>query len=93
MTCVCFLHIFLLYNRKRMETGTLDVKRGSVCALVGYQWCGGLYSARAAISTDGCPPQTPRLGRHKSFWTSLKFYKALVSTWRLIGHFSKAGRL
>jgi hypothetical protein len=26
--------------------------RGSVCALVGYQWRGGSYSAGAAILTD-----------------------------------------
>jgi len=40
-----------------MEFRTLDIKHGSVCALVGYQWCGGLYFAAAAISTDICPPQ------------------------------------
>jgi hypothetical protein len=84
--------IFFLCNRKRTESGTPDVKRGSVCALVGYQWCGELHFAGAAISTDGCPPQTPRRDRPKSFWTSSVLYKMLVSTWRLIVHFSKAGR-
>jgi hypothetical protein len=33
--------IFWLYNRKGTESGTPDLKRGSVCALVSYRWCGG----------------------------------------------------
>jgi hypothetical protein len=104
--CLCFEHlhyrdfvwllpasyIFLLCNRKRTESGTPDVKRGSECALVGYQWCVGLYFAGAAILTDGCPPQTPKRGRYKSFWTSLMLCKGLVSTWRLIVHFWKVSR-
>jgi len=32
-----------------MESGTPDVKRGSVCALVVYQWCRGLYFTGAAV--------------------------------------------
>jgi hypothetical protein len=84
-------YIFLLYNRKRTESGTPDVKRGSVCVLVSYQWCGGLYFAGNAISTGGCPPQTPRLDRHKSFWTLLRLYRGLISIWHLIVHFSKVG--
>jgi hypothetical protein len=42
LTSACFC-IFLLCNYKRTDSGMSDVKRGSVCALVGYQWCGGLY--------------------------------------------------
>jgi hypothetical protein len=49
MTSACFLHI-LLCNHKRPEFGISDVNLGSVCALVGYQWCGGLYFTGAAIS-------------------------------------------
>jgi len=85
-------HIFLLCNHRRTESGTPDVKRESVCALVGYQWCAGLYFAGAAILTDVCPPQTPMRGRRKSFCTSLRLYKGLLSTWRLIVHFSKVSR-
>jgi hypothetical protein len=84
--------IFMLCNHRRTESGMSDVKRGSVCSLVGY-WCwGGLYFTGAAVLTDGCPPRTPRRGRHKSFWISLMLYKGLVWTWRLIGHFSKVSR-
>jgi hypothetical protein len=39
-------YILLLYNRKRTEPGTPDVKRGSECALVSYKWCGGLFCRR-----------------------------------------------
>jgi len=59
----------LLCNRKRTEFGTPDVEHGSVCALVSYQWCGGLYFTGAAVLTVGCPHQTPRRGTHISFWT------------------------
>jgi hypothetical protein len=104
--CLCFGHlhyrefvrllptsyIFLLCNHRRTKSGVFNVKRWSVCALVGHQWCGGLYFAGATILTDGCPPLPPRLGRHKSFWTSLMLYKGLVWTWRLIGHFSKVSK-
>jgi hypothetical protein len=38
-------YIFLLYNYSRAESGMSDVKRGSMCALVGHQWCGGPYFA------------------------------------------------
>jgi len=44
--------------------GTPDMKLWLVCALLNYEWCGGLYFAGAAILSDGCPPQTPRQGRH-----------------------------
>jgi hypothetical protein len=50
------------------------------------------YFAGAAISTDGCPPQIPRRGGHKSFFTSLRPYKGLVSMWHLTFHFSKVSR-
>jgi hypothetical protein len=104
--CLCFGHlhyqefvwllpasyIFLLYNHRRTESGISDVKRASVCALVSHQSCRGLYFAGSAITKNGCPPQTPRWGRHKSFWTSLMIYKGSVWTWRLICHFSKVSR-
>jgi len=75
--CLCFGHLhyqefvwllpasytFLLYNHTHTESGMSDVKRGSMCAMIGHQWCGGLYFTGAAISTDGCSPQTPRRGR------------------------------
>jgi hypothetical protein len=44
MTSAFYLHI-VLYNRERTASGTSDVKRGSVCALLGYLRCGGLCFA------------------------------------------------
>jgi hypothetical protein len=49
-------YIFLLCNHRRTESGTPDVKRGSMCASIGHQWCGGLYFTGAAVLTDGCQP-------------------------------------
>jgi hypothetical protein len=57
---------FLLCNSKRSESGSSDIKRGSVCALVGNHWCGGLYFACAItrLNTIHSFVQTSQKTRH-----------------------------
>jgi len=61
----CLLSTYFLYSRRRTESGTPDVKRRSVCALVGYEFCEGINIAGAVISTVRCPLKTPSRCMHK----------------------------
>jgi hypothetical protein len=60
----CLLPCYINVNIRNLERQMC----GSVCALVSYQRCRGLYFGGAAIPSDGCSLQTSRLDRHKSFW-------------------------
>jgi hypothetical protein len=55
--------IFLLHNRKRTEFWTPDIKHGSMCAFIIYQWCKGLLCCRCCnlnsrLSTANPPDWT-----------------------------------
>jgi hypothetical protein len=56
--------IILLYNHVSTEIWKPCANRELMCALENFQWSGESYFAGAAISVDGCLPQTSRYGKH-----------------------------
>jgi len=61
---------------------------GSVCALVGYQWCVVPCFVGATMSKVGCRTRIPMRGRHGSLWSESMLYRQLIFCW----HFTKASK-